>query len=79
MMTKDGITNLTTRPGLEIDPELRLLPNWIVTTLICLGMVSTILDALIDVPAKSVVHNLVSKNLQRVVLGWLNRVDDPSM
>lgn len=51
MMTKDGITNLTTGPTLEIDPELRLSPNWIIAALLCLGIVLPVVAEGIDGPS----------------------------
>ena len=39
MMAKDGITTFTTKPGLEIDPELRLSTNWVIAALLCFGIV----------------------------------------
>ncbi|MBV7337705.1 hypothetical protein KFU94_57640 [Chloroflexi bacterium TSY] len=50
MMTKDGITTFITRPSLEIDPEFRLSPVWIIVALISLALVLSIADALFVEP-----------------------------
>ena len=52
MMTKDGITTFTTRPGLEIDPKLRLSTYWVIAALLCLGIVLPFVEEIIDASSK---------------------------
>ena len=52
MMTKDGITTFTTRPGLWIDPDLRLSTNWVIVVLLCFGIVLPFVDEIIDASSK---------------------------
>ena len=51
-MTKDGITTFTTRPGLWIDPDLRLSTNWVIVVLLCFGIVLPFVDEIIDASSK---------------------------
>ena len=51
-MTKDGITTFTTRPGLEIDPKLRLSTYWVIAALLCLGIVLPFVEEIIDASSK---------------------------
>ena len=52
MMAKDGITTFTTRPGLWIDPELRLSTYWVIAALLCFGIVLPFVDEIIDASSK---------------------------
>ena len=51
-MAKDGITTFTTRPGLWIDPELRLSTNWVIVVLLCFGIVLPFVEEIIDASSK---------------------------
>lgn len=52
MMTKEGITTFTARPGLWIEPELRLSPNWAIVALLCIGIVLPVVDEITDASSK---------------------------
>ena len=51
-MAKDGISTFTTRPGLWIDPELRLSTYWVIAALLCLGIVLPFVEEIIDASSK---------------------------
>ena len=74
MMTRDGITTLATRPGLEIDPELRLSLTWVIAVLVCVGSVVTFMGELLVEPVQRLsLIPLVCFGLA-MLIWWLDRL-----
>jgi signal transduction histidine kinase/CheY-like chemotaxis protein len=73
MMTKDGITTFATRPGLEIDPELRLSLTWVIAVLVCVGSAVTFMGELLVEPVQRLSQiPLVCFGLA-MLIWWLDR------
>ena len=74
MMTKDGITTFATRPGLEIDPELRLSLTWVIAVLVCVGSAVTFMGELLVEPVQRLSQiPLVCFGLA-MLIWWLDRL-----
>ena len=74
MMTKDGITTFATRPGLEIDPELRLSLTWVIAVLVCMGSAVTFMGELLVEPVQRLSQiPLVCFGLA-MLIWWLDRL-----
>ena len=74
MMTKDGITTFATRPGLEIDPELRLSLTWVIAVLVSVGSAVTLMGELLVEPVQRLSQiPLVCFGLA-MLIWWLDRL-----